>query len=128
MSSRGQRQAEGVRTRGAIRSPESNRLMSSTYQMDLAVSGEGRKRTRHQFLPGGTLRRSSSKKFKMKLTLLTALASPATESFSTAESFSTTKRLPSGCTSKFEAPPRLVNWPGDQSWGLSAWKESPEAV
>src|SRR5216683_1763080 len=55
---------------------------------------------RRQFLPGGTLRRSSSKKLKMKLTLLTALASPATESFSTAESFSTTKSLPSGCTSK----------------------------
>src|SRR5216684_1036897 len=83
---------------------------------------------RRQFLPGGTLRRISSKKLKMKLTLLTALASPATESFSTAESFSTTKRLPSGCTSKFEAGPRLVNWPGDQSCGLSAWKESPEAV
>ena len=26
------------------------------------------------------------------------------------------------------AGPRSVNWPGDQSWGLSARKESPEAV
>src|SRR5882762_4420857 len=77
---------------------------------------------RRQFLPGGTLLRSSSKKLKMKQTLLTALASPATESFSTA------KRLPSGCTSKFEYGPRPVNWPGDQSWGLLAWKESPVAV
>src|ERR1700682_1889310 len=80
-------------------------------------------RAPRQFLPGGTLRRSSSKKSRMKLTLLTGEVSPVE-----AGAFNTAKRLPSGCTSKFEYGPRPVNWPGDQSWGLSAWKESPVVV
>src|SRR5216684_207468 len=63
--------------------------------------------------PGGNLRRSSSKKLKMKLTLFTA------EFCSVPEVFSTAKRLPSGCRSKAEVPsPGSLNWPGDQSWGL----------
>jgi PIN domain nuclease of toxin-antitoxin system len=61
-------------------------------------------------------------KLKMKLTLSTLRTSPVLGAFSTA------KRLPSGCRSKFEENPRLVNWPGDQSHSLSAWKESAEAL
>src|SRR6266849_4124661 len=69
------------------------------------------------FAPCGKLRRSSSKKLKMKLTLFTAAVCSVTGAFNTA------KRLPSGCRPKLGLPsPRSVNWPGDQSWGLSAWK------
>jgi hypothetical protein len=46
------------------------------------------------FVPGGSLRRSSSKKLKMKLTLFTAAFCSAPGAFNTA------KRLPSGCRSK----------------------------
>src|SRR3989304_2640335 len=94
----------------------------------VAADLRGRVARRPQFVPGGSLRRSSSKKLKMKLTLFTAAVSSAPGAFNTA------KRLPSGCKSKLEMPPPRVaedgsvNWPGDQSCGLSARKETPEAV
>src|SRR5215469_1776652 len=71
----------------------------------------------------GNFRRSTSKKLKIKLTLLFG-----PDWLSESGAFSTAKRLPSGCTSKLGKTPRSVNWPGDHSRGLSAWKESPEAL
>src|SRR5215469_15779523 len=68
-------------------------------------------------------RRSTSKKLKIKLTLLFG-----PDWLSVSGAFSTAKRLPSGCTSKLGKTPTSVNWPADQSCGLSAWKESPEAL
>src|ERR1700730_1459927 len=83
---------------------------------------EAGRRKQLQFLLGGSLRRSSSKKLKMKLSLFSAGLRSVSGAFSTA------KRLPSGCKSKLNSALWLVNWPGDQSCGLSAWKESAEVV
>src|ERR1700676_472791 len=95
--------------------------VTRTYR-ELVASGEGGKRTRSQF-PDGTLRRSSSKKLKMKLTLVTAEVGPASGALRTAT------RLPSGCTSyPVNCKPRIEKRPGDQGRGLSPWKESPEIV
>src|SRR5215469_5646697 len=77
----------------------------------------------NHLLSVGNFRRSTSKKSKIKLTLLFGLGW-----LSVPGAFSTAKRLPSGCTSKLGKTPRSVNWPGDQGRGLSAWKESPEAL
>src|SRR5215469_2264439 len=77
----------------------------------------------NHLLSDGNFRRSTSKKSKIKLTLLFGLGW-----LSVPGAFSTAKRLPSGCTSKLGKTPRSVNWPGDQGRGLSAWKESPEAL
>src|SRR6266478_8105314 len=57
---------------------------------ELIASGKGGKRTRRQFFPVGTLRRSSSKKLKINVTLFTSVPSPGPGVFTTA------KRLPSG--------------------------------
>src|SRR5712664_3424086 len=46
-----------------------------TYR-ELIASGKGGKRTRRQFFPVGTLRRSSSKKLKINVTLFTSVPSP----------------------------------------------------
>jgi hypothetical protein len=62
---------------------------TSTSEFRLRWKQKGR-----QFLPDGSLRRSSSKKLKMKLTLFTAAVCSVPGAFNTA------KRLPSGCRSK----------------------------
>jgi hypothetical protein len=84
-----------------------NQILSDSFREAGPSRGKHRRR---EFLRSGSLRRSSSKKLKMQLTLLTAgiCSVPGT--------FSTAKRLPSGCKSKLGLPsPRSVNWPGDQS-------------
>ena len=62
-----------------------SRLIGSYSLMPRPLEAQGR-----QFFPVGTLRRSSSKKLKMNVTLCAVAVSPAPGAFSTA------KRLPSG--------------------------------
>src|ERR1051325_6623489 len=78
-------------------------------------------KTECQSVLAGSLRPSSSKKLKKKVTLLIgAVLTPV--------DFNTATRLPSGCKSKVVFGPRVRNWPGDQSFGALGTKESPVTV
>src|ERR1700675_1524648 len=67
---------------------------AATQLLQDAILGDGLADHGGVHFPGGSLRRSSSKKLKMKLTLFTAAVCSVPGAFSTA------KRLPSGCRSK----------------------------